>query len=234
MGDSKPSIEQNDSGLSYTRQSLLKPHPARMYAFMVGGKDHYRVDRDAVEQLLKAEPASKDIARANLAFVRRAASYLAAETHIRQVIDFGAGLPVDDYIHDRMPDARVVYADNDLMVLGHLGVHRPQKRLLTISGDLTEPEALLRNQQVQALIDFTEPVAIFACAVLHFIAADPAPIVARLREVMVPGSALVISHGTADDAKDAATAEGPAAHTTAPPAGSTRAPHRRSGPCSMG
>jgi SAM-dependent methyltransferase len=181
-------------------------HPARMYDYYLGGKDNYPVDRDAAEGVLAVLPEGRAMARANRAFLGRTVRYL-AENGIRQFLDIGTGIPGPDNTNDVAqrvaPDARVVYVDNDPIVLTHaqalLAGHDPT-RTTVIEGDLRRPEAILGHRDVQAVLDFDQPIAILLVAVLHFItdAEHPAAAVTQLKEAVPPGSHLVISHGTGD------------------------------------
>ncbi|HEX6524436.1 MAG TPA: SAM-dependent methyltransferase [Streptosporangiaceae bacterium] len=181
------------------------PHPARIYDALLGGKDNYATDRDAVRRLLRAAPEARDSARANRAFLQRAVRFLVGEASIRQIIDVGTGIPTAGNVHEVAgqiaPQTRVAYVDNDTIVHAHANA------LLTGTGttsivlaDLRDPEAILTHPRVTELIDFTEPVALLLVAILHFITddEDPARIVRTLRDALPPGSYLAISHATAD------------------------------------
>jgi hypothetical protein len=182
------------------------PHPARMYDYFLGGRDNYEVDRYAAEQVIAVVPEVRDMARENRAFLGRAVRFL-AQQGIRQFLDIGTGIPgpgnTGDVARAVNPDARVVYVDNDPIVLVHanalLAGHDPQ-RTTVIQADLRDPDAILGHPATNSVLDFTEPVAILLVAVLHFIMddEDPVGIVDRLKQVMVPGSYLVVSHGTSD------------------------------------
>jgi SAM-dependent methyltransferase len=181
-------------------------HPARMYNYYLSGKDNYQVDRDAAEEVLAVLPEARDMARANRAFLGRTVRYLAHQG-IRQFLDIGTGIPgpdnTNDVAHSVLPDARVVYVDNDPIVLTHaaalLARHDP-KHTTVIQADLRDPESILEHPNALAVLDFDQPVAILLVAVLHFIkqSEDPARLVRRLKQVLAPGSFLVVSHGTAD------------------------------------
>ncbi|HZP51278.1 SAM-dependent methyltransferase [Actinocrinis sp.] len=182
------------------------PHPARMYDYFLGGRDNYEVDRYAAEQVIAVVPEVRDMARENRAFLGRAVRFL-AQQGIRQFLDIGTGIPgpgnTGDVARAVNPDARVVYVDNDPIVLVHanalLAGQDPQ-RTTVIQADLRDPDAILGHPATNSVLDFAEPVAILLVAVLHFIMddEDPVGIVDRLKQVMVPGSYLVVSHGTSD------------------------------------
>jgi hypothetical protein len=182
-----------------------------MYDALLGGKDHYRADQEAVRRLLVAAPEARDSAVANRAFLQRAVRFLVGEAGIRQVIDIGTGIPAAGTVHqvagEIAPGTRVVYVDNDPIVHVHANA------LLTGSGttgivlaDLREPQAILEHPTTRALIDFGEPVGLLVVAIFHFIAEaeDPPRILAALREALPAGSCLVLSHATADFRPDAA------------------------------
>jgi hypothetical protein len=189
-------------------------HPARMYDYYLGGKDNYQVDREAAEKVLAVLPEGRDMARSNRAFLGRTVRYLAGQG-IRQFLDIGTGIPgpgnTNEVAHSVAPDARVVYVDNDPIVLTHaralLAGHDPG-RTTVIQADLRHPEMIINHRDVRAVLDFSQPTAILLVAVLHFIkdSEDPAGAVARLREAMAPGSYLVVSHGTGDLDPDRAVA----------------------------
>ncbi|MGH3417140.1 MAG: SAM-dependent methyltransferase, partial [Actinocrinis sp.] len=179
-------------------------HTARMYDYYLGGKDNYAVDRDAAEQVLAVFPQMRAIARANRAFLGRTVRYLAAHG-VRQFLDIGTGIPgpgsTNAAAQSVDPEARVVYVDNDPIVMAHAGAllagHDPGHTTV-VYGDLRDPVSILEHPQVRAVLDFDQPVAILLVAVLHFIrdGEDPAGIVERLMGATVPGSYLVLSHAT--------------------------------------
>jgi S-adenosyl methyltransferase len=177
------------------------PHPARVYNALLGGKDNFAADRAAAEATIRAFPANAKAARANRAFLARAVDYLTAEAGIRQFLDIGTGLPSANNTHEvaqaAAPGCRVVYVDNDPMVLLHA------QALLTsaepgatsyIEADLRDPGKIL--QQAARLLDFTQPVAVMLVAILHLISDDDNPyqIVKTLMDAVPPGSYLALSH----------------------------------------
>jgi hypothetical protein len=180
-------------------------HQARMYDYMLGGKDNYAADRAATEAAFKVWPDMAAAARANRAFLGRFVRYLAGEAGIRQFLDIGTGIPTAGNTHQVAqaiaPESRVVYVDYDPIVLAHA------RALLTsheagatdyIHADLRDTGAILA--QADGLLDFTKPVAITLIAILHAIpdADDPHDIVATLMGALPPGSYLAISHPAAD------------------------------------
>ena len=192
-----------------------RAHPARMYDYLIGGKDHFEADRAAIAALLKAVPNARTGARENRAFLGRAVKYLVAEAGIRQFLDIGSGLPTASNVHEVAqaiaPETRVAYVDNDPIVMAHaraLLTSHASGRTVYIQQDLHNPDAILSDPAVRATLDFDQPVALMLVAVLHFFpdAEKPADIVATLLAALPPGSYLVASHTTPDfnDAKAAA------------------------------
>jgi hypothetical protein len=184
-----------------------RPHPARIYDFMLGGKNHFAADRAVADRALAHVPAGRTAARENRAFLGRAVRYLAAEAGIRQFLDIGTGLPATVNVHEvaqsTAPESRVVYADNDPMVLAHaraLLTSSPQGRTGYVQADLRDPAGILESPVTREVIDFTRPVALLLAAVLHFVRDEDSPgkIVAALADALPPGSYLVASHVTGE------------------------------------
>ena len=181
------------------------PSTARIYDYLLGGKDNYPADRAAAAEIAQALPNVHTAFRWNRAFLGRAVRYLVSEQGIRQFIDVGTGLPTVGNVHevaqDAAPGTRVVYVDNDPVVLAH-GRHllHGLSGTTILEHDLRRPEDILADPELRALIDFDEPVAVLLVAILHFIpdADDPAGVISKLLEPFPSGSYLVISHGTAD------------------------------------
>jgi S-adenosyl methyltransferase len=194
-----------------------RAHPARMYDYLLGGKDHFEADREAIGALLKAVPNARTGARENRAFLGRAVQYLVAEAGIRQFLDIGSGLPTAHNVHEVAqsvaPDSKVVYVDNDPIVMAHaraLLTSHPSGRTAYVQADLHDPAAILRHPSVRETIDFAEPVALMLVAVLHFFPDDdgPAGIVSTLLDALAPGSYLVASQTTTDFHDEASAADG--------------------------
>jgi hypothetical protein len=183
---------------------LSTPNPARIYDYLLGGKDHFPADRAAAEQLLALVPEARAGARENRTFLGRAVRYLAEQAGIRQFLDLGTGIPsqgnVHEVAHTVAPDAQVVYVDNDPVVHVHANALLAEPTTAAVLADLREPERIVSHPKTRALLDFTRPVAVLLVAVLHFLedVDDPAGIVGYLRGVMAPGSFLVVSHATGD------------------------------------
>ena len=180
------------------------PNPARIYDYFLGGKDNFPADRQVADQVLAIAPVAREVVQDNRAFLRRAIRVLAREAGIRQFIDLGSGLPTRGNVHEIAqaiaPDARVVYVDNDAMVVTHSRALLAGDNTVAIQADLREPEVILGHPEVRQLIDFNQPIALLLMAILHFIPddEDPLGIVARFRETLPTGSYLAISHGTRD------------------------------------
>jgi S-adenosyl methyltransferase len=180
------------------------PNPARIYDYFLGGKDNFPADRDVAEQIVAIAPVARDVVEDNRAFLRRAVRHLAGEAGIRQFIDLGSGLPTQGNVHEIAqavaPDARVVYVDNDAMVVTHSRALLAGDNTVAIEADLRQPDSVLGHPEVRELVDFTQPVALLLVAILHFLPDDQDPfgIVARFRDALPAGSHLVVSHGTRD------------------------------------
>jgi hypothetical protein len=180
------------------------PNPARIYDYFLGGKDNFPADREVADQLLAIAPVARDVVEDNRAFLRRVVRFLTGEAGIRQFIDLGSGLPTQGNVHEIAqaisPDARVVYVDNDAMVVTHSRALLAGDNTVAIQADLREPDDVLGHPEVQELIDFKQPIALLLMAILHFIPddEDPVGIVARFRDALPTGSYLAISHGSRD------------------------------------
>jgi len=185
------------------------PSPARIYDFLLGGKDNYPADRDAAHELLAAVPDARMFAQQNRAFLRRAVKYMATEAGIRQFIDIGTGLPTEGNVHElarqAAAGARVVCIDNDPVVLAHgrAMLHGVDDTAI-IQHDLRDPGGILADPDLGKLIDFAQPVGLLLVAVLHNLgdADDPAGIADRYLSALAPGSYVVISHSTDEFAPD--------------------------------
>jgi SAM-dependent methyltransferase len=175
------------------------PNVARIYDYWLGGKDNFAADREAADRQARAIPQLPWLARQNRDFLRRAVRFL-ANAGIEQFLDIGSGLPTNQNVHEVAqlvnPDARVVYADIDPVVVSHAQALLSGQRVAAVPGDICRPEDILGDPQVGRLLDVSQPVAVLALAVLHLIPdeAGPAAAMARLRDALAPGSYLVISH----------------------------------------
>jgi hypothetical protein len=182
-----------------------------MYDYYLGGKDNYEADRATAAHVIAAFPDVHVAARENRGFLARAVRFLAADVGIRQFIDIGTGLPTQNNVHEIAlgvaPDARVVYADYDPVVVAHgQMILTSPTSVAFIEGDIRRPDQILGNAELRSLINFDEPVAVLLVAILNFVAdeEDPAGIVGRLRAAMAPGSYLVISHGASEERPETA------------------------------
>jgi hypothetical protein len=181
------------------------PSPARIYDYLLGGKDNYPADRLAGEEIAGHLPNIRQAFGWNRAFLRRAVNFLVAEAGIRQIIDIGTGLPAAGNVHEVAtlvdPATRIVYVDNDPVVLAHgRDMLHGVPNAVIIEHDLRAPAAILADPELRRLVDLAEPVAILLVAVLHFVsdADDPAAIIAELLAPFPSGSYLALSHATAD------------------------------------
>jgi hypothetical protein len=183
-------------------------HSARIYDYLLGGKDNFAADRAAAEKMIESTPGLPISMRANRRFMARVAEYLAREAGIRQFLDVGTGLPTRPNLHEVVqavdPTAKVVYVDNDPLVLVHaraLLVGTDEGQVAYLDADLRHPETILEADTLTDLIDFDQPVALTLIAVLQHVTDDEVArgTIARLTQRFVPGSALVLSIVTTDN-----------------------------------
>jgi SAM-dependent methyltransferase len=192
---------------------VTRPSIARIYDYLLYGKDNFAVDRAAAEKLMESRLEPRKLSLANRAFLRRAVDFLARQG-IAQYLDLGSGLPTSPSVHevarDVIPAARVVYVDHDPIVVAHNdALLATRDGVITIRGDIRDPGSILANRALARCLDFSRPVAVLLLSVLHFISlAEDAPgIIAKFREVLAPGSYLAISVGTSDGADPEMLAE---------------------------
>ncbi|WP_077063441.1 SAM-dependent methyltransferase [Streptomyces sp. MP131-18] len=183
------------------------PHSARMYDFYLGGKDNYAPDREAARQVEAVFPGISVCARENRHFMHRVTRMLVAQHGMRQWLDIGTGIPTSPNLHevaqDVEPQVRVVYVDNDPIVLAHARAllnSSPEGRTAYIQADVRHPERILAAPQLTATLDLCQPIVLSLHAVLHFVPdeSDPYGIVRRLLDALPSGSALALSHCTPD------------------------------------
>jgi hypothetical protein len=232
MTSSQPSAGTTTDMPTDKRFDPCVPHPARVYAYWLGSKDHYPADRKAAEEVAAQRPQVVAGARANRAFLARSVRYLAGQCGIRQFLDIGPGMPAPLATHEVAQaicsESKIVYVDSDPLVLSHA------RALLTssregaceyVDADLRDTSAIV--SEAARTLDFTQPAALILAAILHFIpdADDPARLVAELAAPLAPGSFVVISHLTGDFAPDQ-VASGVAAYNELVPAGITARTHR--------
>src|ERR1700722_3268761 len=181
------------------------PHPARVYDYWLGGKDNFEADRRAAEEAIGIFPKTVESARACRAYLSRVVRYLTAEAGIRQFLDLGSGLPSAQNVHEVAqsiaPESRVIYVDNDPVVLLHakaLLPSSPEGATGYIQADLRDPEPILA--QAAGVLDLGKPVAVMLLAVLHFVtdAQDPARVIGTLMDALPSGSCLALGHHSAD------------------------------------
>ena len=180
-----------------------KPHPARMYDYYIGGKNHFAADRALADKALASWPAGRIGLRENRKFLGRAVKYLTAEAGVRQFLDIGSGLPATNNVHDVAqrvaPASRVAYIDNDPMVIAHaqaLLTSSPEGRTAYLRADLRSPERIVSCPLLREVLDFTKPIALMLIAVLHFLGDEDKPdeVVGTLVDALPPGSYLAASH----------------------------------------
>jgi O-methyltransferase involved in polyketide biosynthesis len=178
-------------------------HNARVWNYWLGGKDHFEVDRAAGDRVRAMHPSIVQVARADRAFLGRVVRFLAGEAGIRQFLDIGTGLPTAENTHQVAaavaPAVRVVYVDNDPIVLAHaraLLTTAPPAVTSYVDADVHDPDAIL--QAAARTLDFGEPIAIMMLGILNFVLdnAEAKAIVERLLDAVVPGSYLALSHPT--------------------------------------
>jgi hypothetical protein len=204
-GQPAPGASAEDNGrVAVLGFDPLVPSPARMYDYYLGGKDNFPADREAAEQALSMVPFGREVALANRQFLMRAVTFM-ARNGIGQFIDLGTGLPTKPNVHEVareiLPDARVLYVDNDPMVCAHArALLATNDGVAAIHGDIRAPQAILNHPVTRALIDFDRPVGVLFVAVLHFLTDEDQPWeqVAALRWRMATGSMLAVSHITSE------------------------------------
>lgn len=179
-----------------------RPHPARIYDFYLGGSDNLPVDRAAAEGFVKLMPGSPVGARANRRVLNRAVRY-ATRNGVRQFLDVGSGFPSAQATHEVAPDARVVYVDNDRVVAQY--AHRilgdaKDGRTAFVTEDVRNPDAILAAPETKELLDLSQPVGVIFGALLHFVLdeEDPYALVERYKEVLAPGSMVLLTHSSPD------------------------------------
>jgi hypothetical protein len=181
---------------------LDKPNAARIYDYYLGGACNFQHDREFAEKFLELVPNVDKSFRANRAFLRRAVRFC-VDAGIRQFLDIGSGIPTVGNVHEiaqeLAPECRVVYVDNEPVAVAHSeAILEGKEGVAVLQADLSDPSTILNSESVQRLIDFDQPMALLMVAVLHFVPeqADPRASVAQYVEPMLPGSYLVVSHGT--------------------------------------
>lgn len=183
------------------------PNVARIYDYWLGGRENFQADRDIADAIAELAPGVRDAARDNRAFLHRTVRFMARQG-ITQFLDIGAGPPgmpgttsVLDVAREINPGARVAYVDYDPMVISHCSALLAHPQSVVVKADLRAPDTLLSHPAVTGHLDFGQPVGVVLMAVLHFVSddADPAGIVATIRDALAPGSYLSLGQLTGDD-----------------------------------
>jgi O-methyltransferase involved in polyketide biosynthesis len=185
------------------------PHPARVYDYWLGGKDNFAADRQVAEDILRVMPVMGEIARSCRLFLAAVVNHLAADLGIRQFLDIGTGLPTADNTHEvaqrAAPEARIVYVDNDPIVLSHsraLLRSGQRGRCAYIDADARDVDQVLAN--AAETLDFGQPVAVIMLGLLHYIPDGDGPysLPGSYLDAFVPGSYLALSHASSDIEED--------------------------------
>ena len=177
-----------------------RPSIARVYDGFLGGKDHYAIDRLVMEKVLQAVPEAADIARGNRGFLNRACRFLAAQTGIEQYLDCGSGLPTAEnthqIVHRTLPEAQIVYVDNDPVVLAHgRALLADEEFTHMVEADIFRPKQVLDHPVVLRNIDFEQPVVLLHVGTLHHLVGDSGPaLMGEYIDALAPGSYVVFSH----------------------------------------
>jgi hypothetical protein len=178
-----------------------KPNIGRVYDYLIGGKDNFAADREVGDEILRLVPEATESGMANRGFLRRAVRYMVAEAGVDQFLDIGSGLPTQGNVHEIAqelnPAAKVVYVDNDPVVLVHTrALLENHKTTAVIMADLREPEQIVGNPAVRDFLDFDRPIGLLMISILHHIndQEDPVGITTALRDALAPGSHMAITH----------------------------------------
>ena len=192
-----------ERGLAASGIDTSTPNVARIYDYLLGGKDNFPADRETAERLIAAIPDVAAIARDNRSFLGRVVRYLTAQAGIRQFLDLGSGLPSQANVHELaqgvVPDVRVVYVDHDPMVASHgRALLASRDRVAMALADLRDPASVLQHPDVAGMLDWAQPIAVLCTSTLHFVSDqdEPHKIIAAYRDHMAPGSYVAISQGT--------------------------------------
>ncbi|HEU5160953.1 MAG TPA: SAM-dependent methyltransferase [Streptosporangiaceae bacterium] len=177
------------------------PNIARVYDYLIGGKDNFAADRAIGDEVLRLVPAAREMGVINRGFLRRAVRYMVAEAGIRQFLDIGSGLPTQGNVHEIAqelePKARVVYVDKDPIVLVHTrALLENRDTTMVVTADLCQPAEILDNPAVREFLDFDRPIGLLLIAILHHINDHEGPesIAAELRAALAPGSCMALTH----------------------------------------
>jgi S-adenosyl methyltransferase len=190
--------DQADSGAQF---DASRPHVARVYDYLLGGKDNFAADRALGDQMIASLPAVQVGVRAQRDVLGRVVRYLVGEVGLRQLLDIGSGLPTAENVHEIAqgiePSTRVVYLDNDPIVLSHAkALLADDKATFVVDGDLRDPAGILASPDVRELLAWDEPIGLLMCGILHYILDEenPAGIVSALCQALPRGSYVFIHH----------------------------------------
>ena len=192
---SEASPSQTPVGIDPNRPSI-----ARVYDGFLGGKDNYKVDREVMKRILAVVPEAADIARGNRGFLNRACRFLAAQTEVEQYLDCGSGLPTAENTHQIIqrarPEARVVYVDNDPVVLAHgRALLADEEFVHMVEADIFRPREVVEHALVRRSLDFDEPIVLLHVGTLHHLEGDGGPaLMQQYVDALAPGSYVVFSH----------------------------------------
>ena len=207
MTDGKPfesivpddAVPSSEADISKIDTSVA--HSARIYDYWLGGKDNFAADREAGELVIASRPGLRESVRANRAFLGRVVRLLAGELGIRQFLDVGTGIPSANNTHEVAQqvatDARIVYTDNDPIVLAHgRALLADNASTIVVTADLRDPNTIMTTPEITGFLDFTKPVALILNAVVHHVLdeEDPYLIVGRYKELLASGSYLLLTH----------------------------------------
>jgi len=182
-----------------------RPSIARVYDYVLGGKQHFAIDRQVSEALFQAVPETSRLAKDNRSMLRRAVRWLVQEAGITQIVDLGSGLPtegnVHEIAHEANPVTRIVYVDIDPIVLAHgRALLADDDRTSVIQADVTRPETIFDHPELRGLVDFRRPFALIAASILHHLDDDQARhTAAAIRQRLSPGSYVLYSNFLDDD-----------------------------------
>ena len=214
MPDGEKVAQVAASGFAPPRIDMSRPNIARVYDYLLGGKDNFEADRALGDKIKKALPAVRLGVEQQRAVLRRAVRHLVGEAGIRQIIDIGSGLPTAGNVHEVAekvaPDTRVVYVDNDPVVLAHArALMARNKTTIAIGGDVRRPAEILADPELNSLIDLGQPVGLLLCGILHHILddEDPTSITDAFRAALPSGSYVFIHHLVATDDPSVAVAQ---------------------------
>jgi hypothetical protein len=178
-----------------------RPHVARVYDYLLGGKDNFAADRVIGDKMLASIPAVQLGVRAQRDLLGRVVRYLVRDVGLRQLLDIGSGLPTADNVHEIAqridPATRVVYLDNDPIVLSHAeALLADDKATFVVNGDLRDPAGIVANPDVRKHLDWEQPIGLLMCGILHYVLDQekPAEVVATLYDALPPGSYVFIHH----------------------------------------